>query len=141
MVPVTFIRPYEEDIRVVVARAVERAGGKVARVFRPPLRFLEISDYLAGEGRDDRLVIPFFRSKEESGVDIVRRYHVLAGVRRQILMPTKYALRHVVVAALQTALGIAHTQVLVVPVTEIERDIEAIRLHFAAPGAHARRVP
>lgn len=131
-VAVTFIRPYEEEIRRLVVGAIVRAGATPTQVFRPPLAHGDIERYLRSTGRDDRLVVPFYKSPEDSGVDIVRRYHAAAGIERRILMPTKHALPSAVDAALASAIGGASERVLVVPIAQLAESVERIRAHFEA---------
>ena len=138
LVPVSFIRPYEEDIRRIVVRVVLRAGATPSQVFRCPLPHADIERYLSTTGRGDRLVLPFFKSSDGSGVEIASRYHLAGGVERQILMPTTHALPSAVRAALRAALGPSSDRVLVVSIASMEGCVEMIRSHFAYASREQR---
>jgi hypothetical protein len=128
---VSFVRPYEESVRLRVAAAITRAGGDVGEVFREPLDLSAIERYLRGRGYSDEFVIPYHATGTVTGVDLVERFHALARPRR-VLMPVKIASATLVESALRERVGDEGLgRVLIVSVSDLDARVPAMRAHFA----------
>ncbi len=86
-VPVVFIEPFDETVRLRVAAALRGVGARIAAIFVAPVDADVVSSYLGTEGLDHQLVIPI--KEGLVGADLVADLHDAGGIPRQILVPVR----------------------------------------------------
>jgi hypothetical protein len=131
LLPVTFVRPYDEATRERVLSGLRAAGADLAKVFRDPVDVDAVRAYLLGAGRRDRLCIPYFARGGTTGLELLAALHDV-GTERRIVMPVKIASPTLVRQQIERALGTAADRVLVLSVDDIEGTAErsAITAHL-----------